>query len=202
MPRSTRSSAGGSPRGSAPATVARMRSYDRAAASRSRRFALEAMHPCRLNAEGCQEGRERHAVVRVGRLRRHAAFITPEELDLRPVQRGAERRLCQASVHGARRQSARQRDQETAALRERGPPDLDDLTGRSVGERARIRDNSKRHGVQLYTSPVSFMGRRPEPGRTTVALRIRALFRSPAAARARRAGPCSGRTRRPCRLFQ
>ena len=160
---------------STPAMLARTRSSDRAAASRSRRFALETMRRAPLTPERCQEGRERHAVVRVGRLSgtlRSSLQKNSTCVQFSAALSGAlpgERAWRAASIRPTTR-SGNGRAPRARPARPRRPHGPQCRRARSHPRQ------SKRHGVQLYTSRVSVIGRRPQPGRTTVALPSECFF--------------------------
>jgi hypothetical protein len=99
-----------------------------------------AMHVLGQNRNVAQEALERHVVVAVGMIRRHASLVTPEHVRSLPVdgRRGAVvvgRPASELLVERARRRSARQRDDEPPAI-------LDRVRGRgreALGAEARER---------------------------------------------------------------
>ena len=80
----------------------------------------------------------RHAVVRIGVIRRHAALVAPPQLDLVPRQRVGARRQELEQPPG--RRAAGERDVEPAPRRDRRPAELDQLVRGGTGHRVEIRE--------------------------------------------------------------
>src|SRR5579872_4494300 len=100
------------------------------------------VHVRSRNRDPIQKHRLRHAVVRAGIVRRHAALVTPENVHGFPRDIFFKIGAAEQLEHGFRRLATGQRDREAAVVSDRGVRTGLELDGRLGRERGRIIEES------------------------------------------------------------
>jgi len=93
------------------------------------------------DAERLEERLARHAVIRLGIVRRHGAFVAEEEADAIPRYSTASRRRGQEHVHRPRRGTAGERDVGYLTVAQRRFHDADEAVGGRFGEMLLVGQN-------------------------------------------------------------